>query len=184
MPADVRSHQATTSHGFAASWPTRPRLAPCGDAADASEKGKSPTPTPPTSSVGDYVRFAWPGRLRERSGWLDSPLHAVTPGSPVSASMNTCRLCAACQWRACRAQAVQNCQFGTGPAATVTMTTGPNPCGKETADPMRSGRRRAASAAAVRVRGHDQPAGRAHGQPAQSAGQVVVVNVRRLAGGR
>lgn len=73
---------------FAASWPTRPHLAPCGDAADAPEKGKSPTPTPPTSSVGDYVRFAWPGRLRGRSGWLDSPLHAVTPGPPVSASMN------------------------------------------------------------------------------------------------
>jgi hypothetical protein len=49
------------------------------------------------------------------------------------------RLCAIRRWRACRAQAVQNCQFGTGPAATVTMSTGPNPCGKETADPMRSG---------------------------------------------
>jgi hypothetical protein len=58
------------------------------------------------------------------------------------------RLCAACQWRACRAEAVQNCQFGTGLAR-----------GKETADPVRSGRRRAASAAAVRVRGRDRPMG-------------------------
>ena len=36
---------------------------------------------------------------------------------------------------------VQNCQFGTGPAATVS--TGPNAGGKETADPVRSGGRRA-----------------------------------------
>jgi hypothetical protein len=74
-PADVSPHQAATSHGLAASWYTRPRLATCGDTADAPET-RSHRPGAAHSSAGTMPASHGMGGFRSGAS---GPLRAVTP---------------------------------------------------------------------------------------------------------